>query len=283
MSLAGKTIFITGSSRGIGRAIALKCAADGANVAIVAKTAEPNPKLEGTIHTVAEEVERAGGRALPLVCDVRDEARIDRCLEDTAQTFGGLDAVINNAGAIMLTNVESTPMKRVDLMFQVNVRATYATSRAAIPFLKDGGGHIINMSPPPDLIPEWFVNHTAYTISKFGMSMCTIGMSAELKKYGIAVNSLWPRTVIDTAALRMLPGGTKLREHGRTPDIVADAAYALLTSDPAEVTGHCYLDEEILRRHGMEDFERYAVVPGNDLIIDVYEPGQTWFGTEKSA
>jgi citronellol/citronellal dehydrogenase len=278
MSLAGKTLFITGSSRGIGRAIALRCAADGANIAVVAKTAEPNPKLPGTIYTVADEIVAAGGQALPLVCDVRDTDRIEECVEQTARHFGGIDGVMNNAGAIMLTPVEMTPMKRVDLMFQVNLRATYAVSRSALPFLKKaGGGHIINMSPPAEMIPEWFAMHTAYTISKFGMSMCTMGMSAEFKKYGIGVNSVWPRTVIDTMALRHLPGGTQIREHGRTPAIVADAVYSLLNKDPKEVTGNWFLDEEILRNDGVTDFGHYSVVPGNKLLLDVHEEGQGKF------
>ncbi|HIN86068.1 MAG TPA: SDR family NAD(P)-dependent oxidoreductase, partial [Myxococcales bacterium] len=214
MSLQGKTIFLTGGSRGIGRAIALRCAREGANIAIAAKTSDPHPTLLGTIYLVAAEVEEAGGRALPLLVDVRNDARIDEAVGETVNHFGGLDAVINNAGAISLTPTTATPMKRVDLMIGINVRAAYACSRAAIPFLKKGeNSHIINMSPPIDLDPRWLKNHVAYTISKYGMSMCTIGMSAELAGAGIAVNSLWPRTVIDTAALRLV-GGMALAKNG---------------------------------------------------------------------
>ncbi|HIA02582.1 MAG TPA: NAD(P)-dependent oxidoreductase [Myxococcales bacterium] len=270
MSLQGKTIFLTGGSRGIGRAIALRCAREGANIAIAAKTSDPHPTLPGTIHSVAAEVEEAGGRALPLLVDVRNDARIDEAVGETVNHFGGLDAVINNAGAISLTPTTATPMKRVDLMIGINVRAAYACSRAAIPFLKKGeNSHIINMSPPIDLDPRWLKNHVAYTISKYGMSMCTIGMSAELAGAGIAVNSLWPRTVIDTAALRLV-GGMALAKNGRTPEIMADAVVAILTSNSREVTGNCFIDEDLLRTHGVTDFEHYAVEPGNDLLTDLY-------------
>ncbi len=262
---------ITGSSRGIGRAIALKCAADGANIVIASKTSDPHPKLPGTIHTVAQEVEDAGGKALALVLDVRDTDRVAAVIDTAAQHFGGIDALLNNAGAISLTNVESTTMKRVDLMFDINVRAAYCCSAAAIKYLKKSdNGHIINMSPPPSLIPQWFVNHTAYTISKFGMSMCTLGMSQEFKKYGVAVNSLWPKTLIDTVALRLVPGGLDLRKHGRTTDIMADAAHAILTSDSREHTANYYIDEDVLRARGVTDFDHYAVEPGAKLMSDIY-------------
>jgi citronellol/citronellal dehydrogenase len=270
MSLQGKTIFLTGGSRGIGRAIALRCARDGANIIIAAKTSEPHPKLPGTIHSVAAEVEAAGGKALPLIVDVRNDVRIDEAVDEGANHFGGLDAVVNNAGAISLTPTTFTPMKKVDLMLGVNVRAAYACSRAAIPYLKQAeNAHIINMSPPIDMDPRWFKNHVAYTISKYGMTMCTIGMSAELKGVGIAVNSLWPRTIIDTIALRLV-GGIAMAKSGRTTEIMADATYAILTSDSSEVTGNCFIDEDLLRSHGVTDFEKYAVEPGNDLFTDLY-------------
>jgi len=270
MSLQAKTIFITGASRGIGRAIALRCAADGANIVIAAKTSEPHPKLSGTIHSVAAEVEEAGGKALPIIVDVRSDELIDSAFAQAADHFGGIDAAINNAGAIMLTGVEMTPMKRVDLMFQVNVRAAYSCARAAVPYLKKADNpHIINMSPPIDLDPRWLRNHTAYTISKYGMTMCTIGLSAELARHGIAVNSLWPRTIIDTVALRLV-GGMAMAKNGRTTDIMADAIYEILTSDSREVTGNTFIDETLLRSRGVTDFEKYAVEAGNDLITDLY-------------
>ena len=270
MTLSGKTIFITGASRGIGRAIALRCARDGANIIIAAKTGEPNPKLPGTIHSVAEEVEAAGGHALPIVLDVRDEVRIGYAIGDSVQRFGGIDAVINNAGAISLTSTANTPMKKFDLMVGVNVRATFAASQAALPFLqKSSNPHILNISPPIDLNPRWLNGHVAYTISKYGTTMCTIGMAAELASAGIAVNSLWPRSIIDTVALRLL-GGDSLTKASRTGEIMADAAYAILTTPSRELTGQCFLDETFLRSRGVTDFDKYAISPGTPLIPDLY-------------
>ena len=270
ISLKGKTLFITGASRGIGRDIALRCAADGANIIIAAKTKDPHPKLPGTIYSVAEEVESAGGKALPIVVDVRDDDLVDAAMKQGAETFGGIDAVVNNAGAIMLTNAQATPMKRVDLMFQVNVRGAYTCARAAIPYLKASENpHIINMSPPIDLDPKWFRNHTAYTISKYGMTMAMLGLSAELKGLGIGVNSLWPRTIIATQALRMV-GGMVLEKKARTPAIMADAVHAILTTPSRELTGRQIIDAVFLREKGQTEFEHYAVDPEAGLLPDLY-------------
>ena len=270
ISLKGKTLFITGASRGIGRDIALRCAADGANIIIAAKTKDPHPKLPGTIYSVAEEVESAGGKALPIVVDVRDDDLVDAAMKQGAETFGGIDAVVNNAGAIMLTNAQATPMKRVDLMFQVNVRGAYTCARAAIPYLKASENpHIINMSPPIDLDPKWFRNHTAYTISKYGMTMAMLGLSAELKGLGIGVNSLWPRTIIATQALRMV-GGMVLEKKARTPAIMADAVHAILTTPSRELTGRQLIDEVFLREKGQTEFDHYAVDPEAGLLPDLY-------------
>jgi len=270
MSLSNKTIFISGASRGIGRAIALRCAQDGANIIIAAKTSEPHPKLPGTIHTVAAEIEEAGGKALPLIVDVRDADRIQAAAAQGAEHFGGIDALVNNAGAISLTGTAHTPMKRLDLMFSVNVRAAFACAQACLPYLAESdNAHIINMSPPIDLDPRWLQNHVAYTISKYGMTMCTIGMAAELKSKGIAVNSLWPQTIIDTAALRLV-GGLQMARNGRTPEIMADAIHAILTSDSREITGNCFIDETLLRSRGVTEFEKYAVDPTQTLINDLY-------------
>jgi citronellol/citronellal dehydrogenase len=268
--LASKTIFITGASRGIGRAIALRCAADGANIVIASKTSTPHKTLPGTIHSVAKEVEEAGGKALALVLDVRDDERVEATIQEAAEHFGGIDAVINNAGAINLTPAEHTPMKRVDLMFNVNVRAAYSCARAAIPWLKKSdNGHILSLSPPINLNPRWFQNHTAYTISKYGMSMVTIGLAAELAKYGISVHSLWPRTIIQTDALRLV-GGMALGQQGRTPEIMADAAYTILTQDNRDRSGECLIDEDILRAHGQTNFDHYAVDPSKKLLTDLF-------------
>jgi citronellol/citronellal dehydrogenase len=270
ISLKGKTLFITGASRGIGRAIALRCAREGANIIIAAKTKEPHPKLPGTIYTAAKEVEDAGGQALPIVVDVRNDDLVDAAVKQGAEHFGGIDAVINNAGAIMLTNAQMTPMKRVDLMFQVNVRGAYTCARAAIPYLKKSdNGHIINMSPPIDLDPKWFRNHTAYTISKYGMTMAMLGLSAELKGFGIGVNSLWPRTIIATHALKMV-GGMVLEKKARTPEIMADAVHGILTSPGSELTGRQLIDEVLLREKGQTEFDHYSVEPGAELLPDLY-------------
>jgi citronellol/citronellal dehydrogenase len=274
MSLSGKRIFITGGSRGIGLAIALRAAADGASIAIAAKTADPNPKLPGTIHTAAAEIEAAGGKALALQCDIRDELAIEEAIKKTADTFGGIDIVINNASAINLTKTDQTPAKRFDLMFDVNVRGTFLTSQAALPHLrqsaKDGRNpHILNLSPPLSMKPIWFQNHVAYTMAKYGMSMCVLGMAEEFKRDGIAVNALWPRTVIDTAALQMIPGIDALA--GRTPQILADAAHIILNRDAKECTGNFFVDDLLLASEGITDLEKYSVTPGTtDFLLDFF-------------
>ena len=274
MSLNGKRIFITGGSRGIGLAIALRAAADGASIAIAAKTADPNPKLPGTIFTAAAEIEAAGGKALALQCDIRDEVAIEEAIKKTADAFGGIDIVINNASAINLTKTDQTPAKRFDLMFDVNVRGTFLTSQAALPHLrqsaKDGRNpHILNLSPPLSMKPIWFKNHVAYTMAKYGMSMCVLGMAEEFKRDGIAVNALWPRTVIDTAALQMIPGIDALA--GRTPQILADAAHIILNRDSKECTGNFFVDDLLLASEGITDLEKYSVTPGTtDFLLDFF-------------
>jgi len=269
-TLAGKTLFITGASRGIGLAIGLRAARDGANVVIAAKTAEPHPKLEGTIYTAAEQIEQAGGKALPLVVDVRHEDQIWLAVKQTVDTFGGLDVLVNNASAISLTGTLQTAMKKYDLMHQVNTRGTFACSQACIPFLeKSSNPHILNLSPPLSMQPKWFKNHVAYTMAKFGMSMCVLGMSPELAPKGIAVNALWPRTTIATAAVDML-GGDAMMKVSRKPDIMADAAHWILTRPSREVTGRFFVDEDVLREAGVTDFEPYSVVPGAKLMPDFF-------------
>ena len=270
MSLAGKTLFITGASRGIGKAIALRAAADGANVVIAAKTTEPHPKLPGTIHSAAEEVEAAGGRALAVAVDIRDGAQITAAVEAAVEAFGGIDVLVNNASAISLTGTLATPLKRFDLMFAVNVRGTYACSKACIPHLaRAANSHILNLAPPLNMDAKWFKGHAAYTMAKYGMSMCTLGMAEELRRDGIAVNSLWPRTAIDTAALRML-GGAVGPENCRTPDIVADAAHAILCRDSRACTGNFFLDDEVLAEAGVRDLDRYKVAPEGTLFTDFF-------------
>ena len=274
MSLSGKRIFITGGSRGIGLAIALRAAADGASIAIAAKTADPNPKLPGTIFTAAAEIEVAGGQALPLQCDIRDESAIEEAIKKTADAFGGIDIVINNASAINLTKTDQTPAKRFDLMFDVNVRGTFLTSQAALPHLrqsaKDGRNpHILNLSPPLSMKPIWFKNHVAYTMAKYGMSMCVLGMAEEFKRDGIAVNGLWPRTVIDTAALQMIPGIDA--SAGRKPEILADAAYIIFNRPSAQCTGNFFVDDELLASEDITDLEKYSVTPGTtDFLLDFF-------------
>jgi citronellol/citronellal dehydrogenase len=274
MSLAGKRIFITGGSRGIGLAIALRAAADGASVAIAAKTADPNPKLPGTIFTAAAEINAVGGTALPIQCDIRDEAALEAAINLTAETFGGIDIVINNASAINLTRTDQTPAKRFDLMFDVNVRGTFLTSQAALPYLRksaaDGRNpHILNLSPPLSMKPIWFKNHVAYTMAKYGMSMCVLGMAEEFKRDGIAVNALWPRTVIDTAALQMIPGIDAAA--GRTPQILADAAHIILNRPAGECTGNFFVDDLLLASEGITDLEKYSVTPGTkDFLLDFF-------------
>ena len=274
MSLQGKRIFITGGSRGIGLAIALRAARDGASIAIAAKTAEPNPKLPGTIYSAAEEIKAAGGTALPIQCDLRDEAQIAAAVAQAAAEFGGIDILINNASAINLTRTAETPAKRFDLMFDVNVRGTFLTSQAAIPFLRDSAEagrnpHILNLSPPLSMKPKWFKNHVAYTMAKYGMSMCVLGMSEEFKRDGIAVNALWPRTAIDTAALQMIPGVDTAA--CRTPEILSDSAYIILNRNSKECTGNFFVDDEVLASEGITDLEKYSVVPGTkDFLLDFF-------------
>lgn len=270
MTLKAKTIFITGASRGIGREIALRCAGDGANIALAAKTVAPHPKLAGTIHSVAAEVEAAGGRALPLQVDVREEESVRAAVAQCVATFGGIDVLVNNASAIMLTGTLQTPLKRFDLMFGVNVRGTFACSQACIPHLAQAQNpHILNLSPPLNLDAKWFKDHTAYTISKYGMSLCTLGMAAELAPQGIAVNSLWPRTTIATAAIEVHFPEAILKA-SRRPAIVADAAHVILGRDSRRHTGMFYIDEAVLREAGVTDFDRYAVSPGMSLYSDLF-------------
>jgi len=268
-TLQGQTLFITGASRGIGLAIALRAAKDGANVVIAAKTTEPHPKLPGTIYTAAAEIEEAGGKALACVVDVRDEAQIAAAVAKTVETFGGIDILINNASAISLTGTLATPMKRYDLMHSINTRGTFACSQACIPHLKKSKNpHILNNSPPLNMEPRWFAGHVAYTMAKFGMSMCVLGMAEELKPDGIAVNAIWPRTVIATAAVQNLLGGDATMRGARLPEIMADAAYAILTKPSREFTGNFCIDEDLLRAEGVTDFARYQSVPGAELIPD---------------
>ncbi len=269
-TLEGKVLFITGASRGIGKAIALRAARDGARIVIAAKTAEPHPKLPGTIYTAAEEIEAAGGKALPLVVDIRSEEQIAQAVAKTVETFGGIDICVNNASAISLTGTLETPMKRYDLMHSINVRGTYATSQACIPHLKKAKNpHILNLSPPLNMSPKWFQNHVAYTMAKYGMSMCVLGMAAEFKDEGIAVNALWPKTTIATAAINMV-GGDEMMRQSRKPEIVADAAHAILTSDSRSCTGNFFIDEDLLRSRGVTDFESYAFEKGATLLPDYF-------------
>ena len=274
MSLDGKRIFITGGSRGIGLAIALRAAADGASIAIAAKTAEENPKLPGTIFSAAKEIEAAGGTALPIQCDIRDEDAIVAAVNKAATQFGGLDILINNASAINLTPTEKTAAKRFDLMFDVNVRGTFLTSQAVIPHLRESAKagrnpHILTLSPPLSMSPKWFKNHVAYTMSKYGMSMCVLGMADEIKRDGIAVNALWPRTAIDTAALQMIPGVDT--DFCRNPEILSDTAYIILNRDSKTTTGNFFVDDEVLASEGITDLEKYSVKPGTtDFLLDFF-------------
>jgi citronellol/citronellal dehydrogenase len=273
MSLRGKTLFITGASRGIGLAIALRAARDGANVAIAAKTEAPHPKLPGTIHTAAAEIEAAGGRALPLGVDVRDEAAVKSAIERTAAHFGGLDIVVNNASAIALAPVAQTDMRRFDLMHQVNTRGTFMVSKYAIPFLSRAENpHILMLSPPLDMKEKWFAPHTGYSIAKFGMSLVVLGLAGELKPQGIAVNALWPRTTIATAAIKNLLGGDAIMRRSRTPDILADAAHAVFAKPAKSFSGHFLIDDTFLAGEGVTDFERYRVDPRESLQGDFFVP-----------
>jgi citronellol/citronellal dehydrogenase len=273
MSLAGKTLFITGASRGIGLAIALRAARDGANIAIAAKTAEPHATLSGTIYTAAEDIERAGGKALPLVVDVRDESLVRDALGRTAQTFGGIDIVVNNASAIQLTPVVDTDMKRFDLMHQINARGTFVVSKWAIPYLeKAKNPHILMISPPLDMKEKWFAPHTAYSMTKFGMSLVVLGLAGELRSKGIAVNALWPRTIIATAAIKNLLGGEARMRQARKPEIMADAAHAIFAAPSRELTGRFLIDDNFLAERGVRDFERYRVDPSQPLAQDFFLP-----------
>lgn len=271
MHFKNKTIFITGASRGIGRAIALKFAKEGANIVIAAKSTEENPKLGGTIFSVAEEVMAAGGKALPVACDIRSEEQIENAVSQAVSTFGGIDVLINNASAINLTPTEQTEPKRYDLMHDINVRGTFFVSKACIPALKKGQNpHILNLSPPVNMDKKWFGQHLAYTMSKYNMSMIAYGLSEELKKYKIAANTLWPRTTIDTAAVRNLLGGEALAKMSRTPEILADAAYIILSKPSDQCTGNFFIDEEVLAREGITDLSGYSVVQGAQLYTDLF-------------
>jgi len=273
-TLTGKTLFITGASRGIGLAIGKRAAKDGANIVIAAKTTKPQPNLPGTIYTAAEEIERAGGRALPLAVDIRDDAAVEAAVAESVRAFGGIDILINNASAISLTNTLETTMKRVDLMWDINLRGTYLCSKTCLPHLLESAKagrspHILTLCPPLNLNPRWFKGHVGYTIAKYGMSMCVIGMAEEFRDQGIAVNGLWPRTIIDTAALNLLPGVSGAK--GRTPEILADCAHLILTSTGLERTGNLYIDDELLASIGMTDLDHYAAVSGTrDFVIDLF-------------
>jgi citronellol/citronellal dehydrogenase len=270
-NLAGKTLLITGASRGIGKAIALRAAADGANIAVLAKTDKPHPKLPGTVHTSVEEIRAAGGQAIPCIADVRDEMQVHAAVEKTIAEFGGLDVLVNNASAIQLTGTLQTELKRFDLMHAVNVRGTFMTSQACLPHLQRADNpHILNISPPLNMESRWFAPHVAYTMSKFGMSMCVLGMSEEFREQGVAVNALWPKTTIATAAIQNLLGGEEAMRCCRRPQIMADAAHAILTSTARENTGNFYVDEDVLRQHGVTDFAAYAMTPDAELLPDFF-------------
>ena len=278
-TLAGRTLFITGASRGIGLAIALRAARDGANIVIAAKTEQPHPKLPGTIHTAAAEIEAAGAhvgaKALPLAVDIRDEAAVARAIDAAVERFGGIDILVNNASAISLTGTRDTPMKRFDLMAGVNVRGTFACSQACLPHLAAAAAanrnpHILMLAPPLNLNPRWFKDHVAYTIAKYGMSMCVLGMAEEFRPLGIAVNALWPRTIIATSALAMIPGMSGRIENCRTPQILADAAHAILVRDAKATSGNFYIDEDVLAQEGVTDLTPYAVKPGAPLLPDIF-------------
>lgn len=271
MSFQNKTAIITGATRGIGKAIALRLAKEGANIVIAAKSVEENPKLGGTIFTAAAEIEAAGGKALAIQCDIRFEEQIQNVVDKTVERFGGIDILINNASAISLTPTEKTEPKRFDLMHDINVRGTFMMTKACIPHLrKSANPHILTLSPPVSLDPKWFANHVAYTLTKFNMSMMTIGWAAEFKKDKIAANALWPRTTIDTAAVRNLLGGEMLANMSRTPEILADAAYYILRQPSTDCTGNLFIDEQVLAKEGITDLDKYAVVPGGKLYTDLF-------------
>ena len=281
-TLKGKTLFITGGSRGIGLAIGKRAAADGANVAIAAKTAEPHPKLPGTIYTAAAEIEAAGGRALPLQVDIRFEDQVEAAMAKTADAFGGIDLILNNASAVHVAGTLDTPMKRYDLMHAINARGTFLCSQKALPYLKKAANpHILNLSPPPDLSPKWFAPSLAYTMAKYGMSLCVLGLAAEFRNDGVAANALWPRTAIATAAIEFELGGKSILKHCRRPEIVADAAHAILTRPACTATGNFYIDDEVLAAEGVTDLGPYAVQPGQPLLLDFFlsaGPGGTMDG-----
>ena len=271
MSLKGKTLFITGGSRGIGLAIAIRAARDGANVTIAAKTAEPNPKLPGTIYTAAKEIEAAGGQALPLMVDIRFEDQVAEAVKKTAEKFGGIDILVNNASAISLTGTTATQMKRYDLMHGINTRGTFVASQACIPYLKQSANpHVLNLSPPLNMETRWFAPHVAYTMAKFGMSLCVLGMAGEFKRDGIAFNALWPRTVIATAAVKNLLGGDTTMKGSRKPEIMGDAAYAIFNRPAKECTGNFFIDDEVLAAEGKTDLSEYATDPTAKLIPDFF-------------
>ena len=271
MSFQNKTVFITGASRGIGKAIALKLAGDGANIIVVAKSVEENPKLGGTIYSAAEEIEKAGGKALPVQCDIRFEDQIKVAVDKAIEKFGGIDILINNASAIAITATEQTEPKRFDLMHDINVRGTFFVTKACISYLKKSSNpHILTLSPPINLDPKWLSGHVAYTMTKYNMSMMAMGWAAEFKQNKIASNALWPKTTIDTAAVRNILGGEILAKMSRTPDILADAAFYLLDKNSAECTGNCFIDEEVLAKEGITDLGKYSVVPGAKLYTDLF-------------
>jgi len=272
-TLRGKTLFITGASRGIGLAIALRAARDGANIAVVAKTADPHPRLPGTVFTACESIEKAGGRAVACVTDIRFEDQVVAAVGKTVEVFGGIDVLVNNASAIHLSSTPTTPMKRFDLMHQVNTRGTFACSQACHPHLvRAKNPHILNISPPLTFQPRWFAPHLAYTLAKFGMSLCVLGLAEEFRSAGIAVNALWPRTIIATAAVQNLLGGEDAVRHARKPDIMADAAHVILTKPSREFTGRFLIDEDLLRAEGMTDFSSYLMVPGVEPRLDFFLP-----------
>jgi citronellol/citronellal dehydrogenase len=271
MTFKNKTVFITGASRGIGKAIALRLAKEGANIIVAAKSVEVNPKLEGTIYSAAEEIESAGGKALAVQCDIRFEEQVNNAVSKAVETFGGIDVLVNNASAIALTPVEQTTAKQFDLMHDINVRGTFFVSKACIPYLKKGNNaHILTLSPPINMSPKWFANHLAYTLSKYNMSMIALGLAAELKKYSIASNALWPKTTIATAAVKNLLGGDALISMSRHPEIVADAAFHILNKTSSECTGNTFIDEEVLALAGITDLSQYSVVPGGKLYTDLF-------------
>jgi citronellol/citronellal dehydrogenase len=270
-TLHRRVLFITGASRGIGKAIALRAAQDGASIVVASKTAKPHPKLPGTIYSAAKDIEAAGGKALPLVVDVRDEKQVREAVRNTIDTFGGIDVLINNASAIQLTGTLDTSMKRYDLVHQVNTRGTYLCSQLCLPYLlKANNPHVLNISPPLNMHSKWFKNHTAYTMAKYGMSMCVLGMAAEFASQGVAFNALWPKTTIATAAIKNIVGGDDMMRRSRKPSIMADAAHAIVTSDSHESTGQFFVDEDVLRDTGVNDFDDYAVDKGSDLFPDYF-------------